>query len=364
MQGDKKADDKRRSPLSFARLRTALKPKTRNQNTENFASQGNAPQVVDSAVPALATLAAGPLVQLQDFTNSESWIVKDEDRGVRRGDTEWDYIPKDSPLKGKEKARPIQTGSGLSQSILPVEVQASNDIVPVFASSVSTPAPSSVENPLTLNSSATPMLSSSDLLGNDANTDTPTIELTGDSTGEMAQPMPFDPYGDREATERRYKKATENLEAALKLPRKNWKTFEIPDFKNLVNVNDPIPELREAIKKTLDARANAITDKSLWAKGKRWTEGIFTAVSPFTKNVLLVAKDGASVIPGGSSVNVIDDCNESVWNIVWRITPFDHRKLDNVLHFSRFRLLIGSLRGGNLWRKSSSTFHDNSDSSL
>src|SRR5277367_3827371 len=193
MQGDKKADDKRRSPLSFARLRTALKPKTRNQNTENFASQGNAPQVVDSAVPALATLAAGPLVQLQDFTNSESWIVKDEDRGVRRGDTEWDYIPKDSPLKGKEKARPIQTGSGLSQSILPVEVQASNDIVPVFASSVSTPAPSSVENPLTLNSSATPMLSSSDLLGNDANTDTPTIELTGDSTGEIAQPMPFDP---------------------------------------------------------------------------------------------------------------------------------------------------------------------------
>jgi hypothetical protein len=137
------------------------------------------------------------------------------------------------------------------------------------------------------------MPSANDSLPTDTNTDIATIESTGE-TGDT-QPMPADPYGDSEATEKRYKKAVEDLEVALKLPRKNWKTFEIPDFKNLVNVNDPIPELREAIKKTLEARADVITDKSLWAKSKRWTEVIFTAISPFAKNV--VAKEGASVIP-------------------------------------------------------------------
>ena len=59
---------------------------------------------------------------------------------------------------------------------------------------------------------------------------------------------------------------------------------------------DPISGLRKRIKKTLDARAEAITHKTISARSKRWIEEIFTAIGPFAKNVLLVAKDGTNVI--------------------------------------------------------------------
>src|SRR5271170_5990027 len=278
MPGDKTGDDKRPSPLSFARLHTALKPKTRGRNTENIpiqVSQDNAPPVIDSVVSDRATVTVEP-VRIPEFKRSESWITKDEVSGFKRGDTEWEYIPHDTPLKGK--AKPRRKDSMLSLST-PIEIQGSDDMTPVVADPFRTPSPSSVEDPLTRHLSAGRMMSASGLLATDANPDAPATDLTGE-TGETG-PMPVDPYGDREATEKRYKTAVENLEAALKLPRKNWKTFEIPDFKNVVNVNDPISGLREGIKKTLDARAEAITDKTLSAKSERWIEGIFTAISPF-----------------------------------------------------------------------------------
>ena len=107
----------------------------------------------------------------------------------------------------------------------------------------------------------------------------------------------LDPFGDRERTEARYKEAVEKLKKSVKLPRKNWEAFEIPDFKNLADVNDPIPQLREDIKKTLNARKDAFKDQSFWSKCKRVTEGIFTAIIPFATNVLLVVKGGSNVFP-------------------------------------------------------------------
>jgi hypothetical protein len=106
-----------------------------------------------------------------------------------------------------------------------------------------------------------------------------------------------DHAGDRENTEKRYREAMEQLKKSVKLPRKNWEAFDIPDFKNLADVNNPIPQLQEDIKKTLDAKQEAFKDPSFWSKSKRVTEKIFTAITPFAKNVLLVAKEGSNVFP-------------------------------------------------------------------
>ena len=135
----------------------------------------------------------------------------------------------------------------------------------------------------------------------------------------------LDRSGDRERTERRYKEAVEQLKKSVKLPRENWETFDIPDFKNLADVTDPIPQLQDDIKKTLDARKDAFKDQSFWSKSKRITEGIFTAISPFAKNFLFVAKEGSSVLPVEDFfTDLVVVSVKSVWPFMWWTTPFDY----------------------------------------
>jgi hypothetical protein len=105
----------------------------------------------------------------------------------------------------------------------------------------------------------------------------------------------LDDASDRERTEKRYRKAVEQLQKSIKLPRKNWEAFAIPDFKDFADVTNPIPQLQDDIKKTLDARAESFKDPGLWSTTKRVTEKIFTAITPLAKNVLLVAKAGSNV---------------------------------------------------------------------
>jgi hypothetical protein len=135
----------------------------------------------------------------------------------------------------------------------------------------------------------------------------------------------LDASGDRERTEARYKEAVEQLQKSVKLSRKNWETFEIPDFKNLADVTDPIPQLQEDIKKTLDARKEDFKDQSFWSKSKRITERIFTTISPFAKNFLFVAKEGSSVFPVEDFfTDLIDVSVKSIRSLMWWITPFDY----------------------------------------
>ena len=79
------------------------------------------------------------------------------------------------------------------------------------------------------------------------------------------------------------------------IPTGSWKTFEIPDFKDAADMTDPISQLRQEIKKTLDRRT--FKDPSFSTKSKHITERIFTALSPFAKNVLSVLKQGSAVFP-------------------------------------------------------------------
>jgi hypothetical protein len=105
----------------------------------------------------------------------------------------------------------------------------------------------------------------------------------------------LDPSGDRERTEKRYCQAVELLQTSVKLPWKNWEAFEIPEFKNLADVINPIPQLQEDIKKTLEARASSFKDPRFWSTSKRVAERIFTAITIFAINFLSVANEGSAV---------------------------------------------------------------------
>ena len=49
------------------------------------------------------------IIQIPEFTTADSWITKDQDyQLVYNDDSEWDYIPHDSPLKGKGKATRVE----------------------------------------------------------------------------------------------------------------------------------------------------------------------------------------------------------------------------------------------------------------
>ena len=116
------------------------------------------------------------------------------------------------------------------------------------------------------------------------------LQLKG--TPRSAQSV--DPFGDRERTEKWYNKAVKGLEEALKLHRDNWEFFELPDFSD-ISEDDPLPQLRQEIKKILDVRESSIKDRSFWSKGKHAMERAFISMSPFAKNVLSIAKGGSSV---------------------------------------------------------------------
>jgi hypothetical protein len=53
-------------------------------------------------------------MRIPELTGADFWITKDQNyERVYNDEAEWDYIPEDSPLKGKEKARRIETHFGL-----------------------------------------------------------------------------------------------------------------------------------------------------------------------------------------------------------------------------------------------------------
>ena len=93
-----------------------------------------------------------------------------------------------------------------------------------------------------------------------------------------------DCFGDRQRTKARYQKAVKKLKESLKSAQADWKSFEIPDFENIPE-DDPVSQLREEIKNML-----GVPGKSENKKG--WIERGFTAMSPFAKNFLRIAKEG------------------------------------------------------------------------
>jgi hypothetical protein len=108
----------------------------------------------------------------------------------------------------------------------------------------------------------------------------------------------FDNLTDRERTELRYKDAVERLQKSLKHRPANWETFQISSLPNIItNSNtDHLCYLQAEINKILESHKNSVKNANILSKGKSIVERTFKALSPFAKNILIVAKEGQSVI--------------------------------------------------------------------
>jgi hypothetical protein len=93
--------------------------------------------------------------------------------------------------------------------------------------------------------------------------------------------------------ELRYTQAIEQLQKSLALDPEKWKTFEIPDLGKISEVDTS--KLRAEIIKLLDSPKISSNNLNTWSECQKMIKRMFTAMSPFVKNVLIIAKHGQSV---------------------------------------------------------------------
>jgi len=104
-----------------------------------------------------------------------------------------------------------------------------------------------------------------------------------------------DPYGDTKRTIARYKNAIEQLEEVLKRAQGNWKAFRSSEMDVIPEGGDPT-QLRGAISNVLKSYETSVKSTTRWAKCKRVIEVIYTALSPFVKNIFIMVLDSQAVL--------------------------------------------------------------------
>ena len=108
-------------------------------------------------------------------------------------------------------------------------------------------------------------------------------------------------YGETQRTEQRHMEASEQLKGALMMAQGKWKGFR--------GSSDGIPEgidpsqIREAINEFFVSHARSVKSQSRWAKCKNVIERVYTAVSPFIKNILVIVTQGSGVLPFCGLIN-------------------------------------------------------------
>jgi hypothetical protein len=130
--------------------------------------------------------------------------------------------------------------------------------------------------------------------------------------------------GDKERTKKRYEEAANRLKDSLNLCQGNWQPFEIPKFDDIPN--NVLPQVQEAIEGMINARENSMKNPDFWSKKKYIVKRVFSAVCPFAKNFLQVAKEGSSValLCYFCCSFSLDNRFESLWFISWRIVAFNN----------------------------------------
>lgn len=126
--------------------------------------------------------------------------------------------------------------------------------------------------------------------------------------------------GDKERTKRRYEEAAKRLMNSLSLCQGDWQPFEIPKFNDIPD--NALPQIQEAIENMISVRENSMENLDFWSKKKRTVKRVFSAISPFAKHFLQVAKEGSSVIflcPYFSIAHLLDTHFKSLRSIDWRI---------------------------------------------
>jgi hypothetical protein len=109
-------------------------------------------------------------------------------------------------------------------------------------------------------------------------------------------------------TEQRHKEATEQLKAALMIAQGTWKGFQ--SYNNGIPEDIDPSQIREAINEFFASQDRTVKSKTRWAKCKNVVERVYTAVSPFLKNLLVIVTQGSGVLPlcgliNGSSIRTL-----------------------------------------------------------
>ena len=103
-----------------------------------------------------------------------------------------------------------------------------------------------------------------------------------------------DVYRERQRTGGRHKEASEQLKAALKVARGTWKGFQASE--NTISENLDPTQIRQGISEFFASHEKVVKSKSRWAKCKKVIEKVYTSISPFLKNLLIIATQGSAVI--------------------------------------------------------------------
>lgn len=100
--------------------------------------------------------------------------------------------------------------------------------------------------------------------------------------------------GDMKRTSDRYTSALQHLKRELNRAQGDGKLFQLPELENIPDNLEP-SQLREAINRALDSSAASARNPSKWAKCKGVIEAVYTALSPFLKNVLKMMIEAQAV---------------------------------------------------------------------
>jgi hypothetical protein len=136
--------------------------------------------------------------------------------------------------------------------------------------------------------------------------------------------VPHDPYGDYKSTLERYQKAVKVLHETLREKSSSeWGSFELPELDNL-NDLDGLRKIRERIHLATENRKESIKNPSMLSKLNVIMERTFTAMSPFAKNLLAIAKEGQSVHSPLTRPLILDSGVESLrLDLRWIIAPYN-----------------------------------------
>jgi hypothetical protein len=116
-----------------------------------------------------------------------------------------------------------------------------------------------------------------------------------DNGQPAASNVPHDPYGDYKSTSERYQKAVKVLRETLRGKSNSaWGSFELPELDDLSDL-DGLRKVREGINVATEFRKESLKNPSMLSKLNVIMERTFTAMSPFAKNLLAIAKEGQSV---------------------------------------------------------------------
>jgi len=130
---------------------------------------------------------------------------------------------------------------------------------------------------------------------------------------------------DRQRTKSRYQAAAKELEDAVRRDS-SWERFEFPELCGELEDFDK-SQFQDKINKSLESRERRAKDQKAWDKSMHMLECAFTALSPFAKNFLTIAKDSQSVLLLFITIfssNYIDFYYESIRINLWRTACVDY----------------------------------------